>query len=205
MNGGIHHTLEGTMLKQSFITLSFILFTLTTSALAASPSPTVTVVMETTLGPITLELDRQRAPITVGNFIAYARSGFYNGTIFHRVMPGFMVQGGGFTTNLMEKATRPPIKNEAHNGLSNRRGTIAMARTDFPDSATSQFFINVVDNLPLDPGKYTASGYAVFGHVIAGMDVVDRIAATPTTFRNQLFANLPVKTISITRVTIREK
>ncbi|HEU0264677.1 MAG TPA: peptidylprolyl isomerase [Geobacterales bacterium] len=161
--------------------------------------------METTIGSITLELDRQRAPITVSNFISYARSGFYNGTIFHRVIPGFMVQGGGFTTTFMEKSPRPPIKNEARNGLSNRRGTIAMARTPIPDSATSQFFINVVDNLPLDPGKDDANGYAVFGHVTAGMDVVDRIAATPTTFRNQLFANLPVKTISITKVIIREK
>ena len=136
----------------------------------------------TALGTITIALNPEKAPISVRNFLAYLRAGHYDGTIFHRVIPGFMVQGGGFTIELEEKATRPPIRNEAKNGLRNSRGTVAMARTGDPDSATSQFYVNVRDNHRLDFG-IGGAGYAVFGEVIEGMDVVDRIATVPTTSR----------------------
>lgn len=138
--------------------------------------------LETSLGDIVIELDQQKAPNTVENFLGYVESGFYNGTIFHRVISNFMVQGGGFDTSHKKKNTRPPIKNEAKNGLSNVRGSIAMARTGDPHSATAQFFINVVDNDMLDHTAETAQGwgYAVFGKVTEGMDVVDKIRAVPT-------------------------
>jgi len=152
--------------------------TATPAADAAHP----TVVLETTLGRIKIALDRDKAPQSVDNFLEYVRAGHYDGTIFHRVIPGFMVQGGGFDSSMKQKATRPPIKNEASNGLHNRRGTVAMARTNDPDSATSQFFINVKDNPALDYGPRNA-GYAVFGEVVDGMGVVDRIVAVPTTTR----------------------
>jgi peptidyl-prolyl cis-trans isomerase A (cyclophilin A) len=137
------------------------------------------VVLETSLGTIKVALDRDKAPVTVENFLQYVRSGHFDGTVFHRVIPNFMIQGGGFDSGLKQKATRPPIKNEASNGLKNRRGTLAMARTNDPDSATAQFFINLKDNTPLDYGVRNA-GYAVFGEVVEGMGVVDRIAAVPT-------------------------
>jgi cyclophilin family peptidyl-prolyl cis-trans isomerase len=139
--------------------------------------------MVTSEGTIILELDGRQAPITVGHFLELVDSGFYDGTIFHRVMPGFMVQGGGHTPNLVRKETDATIPNESGNGMSNVRGTIAMARTGDPHSANSQFFINVVDNTRLDPKKDSAGGnwgYTVFGFVIQGMEVVDKIAATPT-------------------------
>lgn len=147
---------------------------------------TVTVVMETTLGNVEIELNEAKAPITVANFLSYVDAKFYDGTIFHRVIPNFMVQGGGFTADMTQKSTKAPIKNEANNGLENRRGTIAMARTMIVDSATCQFFINTVDNGFLnfrspDPRGY---GYAVFGSVVVGMDVVDKIAAVQTGFKN---------------------
>jgi len=162
-----------------------------TPADAAHP----TVVLETTLGRIKIALDRDKAPQSVDNFLEYVRSGHYDGTIFHRVIPGFMVQGGGFDTSMKQKATRPPIKNEASNGLHNRRGTLAMARTNDPDSATSQFFINVKDNPALDYGPRNA-GYAVFAEVVDGMGVVDRIVAVPTTTRPP-HADVPVTPILI--------
>jgi peptidyl-prolyl cis-trans isomerase A (cyclophilin A) len=143
----------------------------------------------TALGTIEIALDPQKAPITVKNFLSYVRSGHYDGTIFHRVIPGFMIQGGGFTPELEEKPTGPPIRNEARNGLRNSRGTIAMARTNDPDSATCQFFINVKDNHMLDFG-ISGAGYAVFGNVIKGMEVVDRIVAVPTTSRGP-YENVP--------------
>ena len=138
--------------------------------------------IETSLGTITLELNEAKAPATVANFAEYAKAGFYDGTIFHRVIDGFMIQGGGFTKDMNQKATREPISNEAMNGLSNKRGTIAMARTMVVDSATSQFFINLVDNDFLDFTSPTPQGfgYAVFGEVTDGMDVVDRIAKVKT-------------------------
>jgi len=161
-----------------------------------------TVVMETSLGSITLELDNAKAPVSVANFLAYADAGFYDGTIFHRVIPNFMIQGGGYTADLKQKPTQPPVKNEAANGLKNLRGTIAMARTRVVDSATSQFFINHKDNPALDHRAPTpdAFGYAVFGKVVKGLEVVDRIAAVQTRAQNMLFENLPVETVVIKSV-----
>jgi len=142
----------------------------------------VTVVFETNHGPITLELYPDKAPKTVANFTDYVRAGQYNGTVFHRVIPGFMAQGGGFTAELSQKSVKEPITNEADNGLKNDRGTIAMARTGEPHSATAQFFINVADNAFLNFTAPTRQGwgYAVFGKVTSGMDVVDAIVALPT-------------------------
>ena len=162
-----------------------------------------TVLIDTNLGKIKVELFRKEAPVTVKNFLGYVKSGFYNGTIFHRVIPGFMVQGGGFTEEMAEKATGEPIKNEATNGLKNQRGTIAMARTNVVDSATAQFFINTVDNDFLNhrEGGPDAFGYAVFGKVISGMDVVDKIAATPTGYRGGM-ADVPTTPVVIKSVKI---
>jgi len=145
-------------------------------------SKTIKVRVTTNMGEFVLELYPDRAPITVKNFLRYVDRRFYDGTIFHRVIPGFVIQGGGYTKDLVEKPTDPPIKNEANNGLRNERGTIAMARTSIIDSATSQFFINLKDNDFLNHRDQTPSGfgYAVFGRVIQGMDVVDRIAQVPT-------------------------
>ena len=137
------------------------------------------IVLSTSLGDITVELDAAKAPITVKNFLGYVESGFYDGTIFHRVIPDFMVQCGGFTADMVQKKTNPPIKNEANNGLSNEPYTLAMARTSDVDSATSQFFINLADNVFLDHGKRDF-GYAVFGRVVKGTEVVDKIAAVKT-------------------------
>lgn len=136
------------------------------------------VLMETTSGDILLELFADKAPLTVENFLRYVDSAFYDNTVFHRVIKDFMIQGGGLTLRLEEKPTEDPIKNEADNGLSNKRGTVAMARTGEPHSATAQFFINLVDNVDLDYSAPTAEGYgyAVFGQVAEGMDVVDKIA-----------------------------
>jgi cyclophilin family peptidyl-prolyl cis-trans isomerase len=147
-----------------------------------APDGPVRVRMDTTAGPIVLELDPTKAPTTVANFLDYVRSDFYAGTVFHRVTSGQMrvIQGGGMTTDFQPKPTNDPIRNEAKNGLSNVRGTIAMARTSDPDSATSQFFINVSDNTFLDPDPYRdPHGYAVFGQVVEGMDTVEKIASAP--------------------------
>jgi peptidyl-prolyl cis-trans isomerase A (cyclophilin A) len=140
------------------------------------------VLMETSLGNVKLELFAKEAPISVKNFLDHVNSRFYDGTVYHRVIPNFMIQGGGFTADLNRKQTSPPIKNEADNGLKNRSGTLAMARTSVVDSATSQFFINVVDNDFLNHRDKTTQGYgyAVFGKVIEGMEVVDKIAAVKT-------------------------
>jgi peptidyl-prolyl cis-trans isomerase A (cyclophilin A) len=137
------------------------------------------VIFSTTKGDLTIELYADKAPVSVRNFLAYVDSGFYDGVIFHRVIPGFVIQGGGFTAEMVKKTTRAPIKNEADNGLKNRRGTLSLARTQDVNSATSQFFINLQDNAALDhrPGNF---GYAVFGKVVKGMDVVDAIAGVPT-------------------------
>lgn len=150
------------------------------SAAAAATNPVV--LIATSLGDITVELDAAKAPLTVANFLAYVDDGFYDGTIFHRVIKGFMIQGGGLTADMSQKPTRAPVRNEAGNGLRNRRGTIAMARTTAVDSATAQFFINHADNDSLDhrDNSPRGFGYAVFGRVTAGMDVVDRIAQVPT-------------------------
>lgn len=137
------------------------------------------VVLNTSLGDITVELDAEKAPITVKNFLDYVNAGFYDGTIFHRVIRGFMIQGGGMTPDMQQKATQDPIRNEADNGLKNLRGTLAMARTQAKDSATAQFFINLVDNAFLDHNDRDF-GYAVFGKVVQGMDVLDKIGDVKT-------------------------
>ena len=169
---------------------------------AAQDNPVV--VIETSLGAITAELDRGNAPVSVANFLAYADAGYYAGTVFHRVIRGFMIQGGGLTADLERKETRAPIRNAAANGLSNERGTLAMAGTNAVDSATSQFFINTVDNAGLDnrgtsPAEY---GYAVFGRVIDGMDVVDRIENVATGRRGP-FQDVPETTVEILSVTVQ--
>jgi peptidyl-prolyl cis-trans isomerase A (cyclophilin A) len=163
---------------------------------------TTEVTIQTNKGTMELELDEQKAPITVANFISYVKSGFYNQTIFHRVIPGFMIQGGGFTSSLQQKPVNAPIKNEADNGLRNLRGTIAMARTAEQDSATSQFFINVSDNAFLDHGQRDYYGYAVFGKVVKGLDVADKISQVATTSSGP-YQNVPVKPIIIQSVTIK--
>jgi len=152
--------------------------------------------LETSMGNIVIELNEQAAPVTVKNFLGYVEEGFYDGTIFHRVIPDFMIQGGGFTTEMEQKETREPIINEAANGLKNERGTIAMARQNDPDSATCQFFINHRDNGPLDYVENIRPGYTVFGKVIEGMDVVDAIASVVTTTRMD-YNDVPVKPIVI--------
>ena len=153
------------------------------------------VVLSTTLGEITIELYPDKAPVTVENFLAYVDAGFLDKTIFHRVIPGFVLQGGGFTEKMDQKKTRPPIKNEAENGLKNERGTLSMARTSDINSATSQFFINLKNNSSLDHGTRDF-GYAVFAKVTAGMDVVDKIAAVPTGNHGR-FQDVPVKAVII--------
>lgn len=159
--------------------------------------------IETSMGSITLELDDAKAPVTVKNFLAYAKEGHYDGTIFHRVIDGFMIQGGGFDKSMDQKETRAPIRNEAMNGLKNDRGTIAMARTMIVDSATSQFFINLVDNEFLNFTSPTPQGfgYAVFGKVTDGMEVVDAIAKVRTGFHGP-HQNVPEEPVVIRKVTV---
>jgi len=174
-----------------------------TSGLAQKKSDNPTVVIQTSMGDITVELFQAKAPKSVENFLAYAQAGFFSGTIFHRVIKGFMVQGGGFAPDMTRKATRPPIPNEAKNGLKNTRGTLAMARTPEVNSATAQFFINTADNGPLDhrgdaPDAY---GYAVFGKVTKGMNVVDRIENTATGNKGS-YQNVPLQPILIKSVQI---
>ncbi|MEN8127881.1 MAG: peptidylprolyl isomerase [Planctomycetota bacterium] len=157
--------------------------------------------MVTNKGEILVELNAKKAPITVANFLAYIKDGFYNDTVFHRIIKGFMVQGGGMTVDLQKKKTKPPIKNESYNKLRNKRGTIAMARTNAPDSATSQFFINHVDNRTLDFDGPYKPGYAVFGKVTKGMEVVDAIAEIATK-RVGPHGNVPVEQVVIKSVTL---
>jgi len=170
------------------------------AAQAAHPS----VLLKTTEGDIRVELYPEKAPKTVDNFLQYVKSGQYNGTIFHRVIRGFMIQGGGYTTSFVEKPTRAPIPLESQNGLKNVAGSIAMARTSDPNSATAQFFINTVDNPGLDYPNPDGHGYAVFGKVTQGMDVVKRIEAMPTTTRGPM-ADVPQKEIVIQSATVVAK
>jgi peptidyl-prolyl cis-trans isomerase A (cyclophilin A) len=156
----------------------------------------VRVKFTTTMGVFTLELAASRAPRSVANFTQYVRDGHYTGTIFHRIVGNFVVQAGGYTADGAEKPTREAVVNESGNGLSNRRGTVAMARTDDPHSATSQFYVNLVDNLALDPGP-TRWGYAVFGRVIEGMDVIDRIASVATGSKGPFTEDTPLQPIVI--------
>jgi peptidyl-prolyl cis-trans isomerase A (cyclophilin A) len=175
---------SSTLRSRAFVT-ALVIASWAGICLGQSKSDTTKVVLKTSLGEITVTLFNRAAPITVKNFLAYVDSGFFNGTIFHRVIPGFMIQGGGHTKDMGEKATFPPIKNESDNRLKNERGTLSMARTSDPHSATSQFFINLVNNAGLDYGARGSWGYAVFGKVIQGMDVVDKIARVPTESRGQ--------------------
>jgi cyclophilin family peptidyl-prolyl cis-trans isomerase len=163
------------------------------------------VLIKTSLGDMTVELYPDKAPKTVENFLAYVNGKFYDGTIFHRVIDNFMIQGGGFTPELRQKATRPSIANEAKNGLSNTRGTLAMARTGDPNSATAQFFINVVDNSRLD---YTSDangatwGYCVFGKIVSGLDVVDKIKAVPTGAQGPFKSDVPTTPVVIEKISV---
>ncbi|MCY1396992.1 Peptidyl-prolyl cis-trans isomerase A precursor [compost metagenome] len=179
------------MLKKILLAAGSVMFA--TSLMAASAAAPH-VVLDTSMGKIEIELDPVKAPVTTKNFLEYVDSGFYTNTIFHRVIPGFMAQGGGFTAQMQQKDTKDPIKNEASNGLKNVRGTLSMARTSNPNSATSQFFINVADNDFLNPGR--DAGYAVFAKVVSGMDVVDNIVNSQTTTK-QGMQNVPVDPILI--------
>jgi cyclophilin family peptidyl-prolyl cis-trans isomerase len=175
------------------------------AAVPPTPAPgNAVAVISTSMGDITIELFNDRAPVSVENFVQYAAEGFYSDTVFHRVRAGFMIQGGGYTPSLAEKPTRGPIQNEATNGLRNARGTVAMARMATLRSATSQFYINVVDNRMLDHTGYSPDefGYAVFGRVLSGMDVVDRIAASPTHSTGGM-DDVPVEPVIIRSVRIQ--
>ncbi|HWH73795.1 MAG TPA: peptidylprolyl isomerase [Methylibium sp.] len=170
----------------------------------AAPAWAQKVRLSTTAGDIVLQLDREKAPKTVDNFLGYVKSGFYAGTIFHRVIPNFMIQGGGMDPAMIEKKTGSPIPLESKNGLKNERGTIAMARTSDPNSATAQFFINLTDNPYLDQSNSRdGNGYAVFGRVIEGMEVVDKIRDVPTTTKG-MHANVPVEPIVIKKATLEK-
>jgi cyclophilin family peptidyl-prolyl cis-trans isomerase len=190
------------MTRQILLALLAAGFLLAGLAVAQTPA-TTKVLMKTSKGDITIELTPAKAPVTVKNFLSYVRAKFYDGTIFHRVMPNFMIQGGGLTAELHEKASNAPIKNEAANGLKNLRGTIAMARTSEVDSATCQFFINLVDNNFLDHRNDTPDGfgYCVFGKVVSGMDVVDAIAKVRTGTRHGM-QNVPLEPVTILSVEV---
>ncbi|SDD80302.1 peptidylprolyl isomerase [Aquimonas voraii] len=202
------------MLRSLALTLAFLPFasfaqdTAPSAAAAPAPAPAASeqpaapaprVALTTNLGRIVIELDPVKAPKSSENFLQYVRDGFYAGTVFHRVIPGFMAQGGGFTADLQLKPTRAAIPNEANNGLSNLRGTVAMARTNDPHSATAQFFINVVDNQRLDfvSEQDGLWGYAVFGKVVEGMEVVDKIIAIPTGGQGPLPRDVPLEPVLI--------
>jgi len=184
-------------MKSPIVLFASLLVLFASMTAAAEPQR---VLMQTSLGDITLELDADKAPKTVANFLAYVDDGFYDGTIFHRVIGDFMIQGGGLQPDMEKKATRAPVENEAKNGLKNLRGSIAMARTNDPHSATAQFFINHKDNPNLDYPSFDGWGYAVFGRVVDGMDVVDAIAAVPTGVRAG-HRDVPQQTVLIESVT----
>jgi peptidyl-prolyl cis-trans isomerase A (cyclophilin A) len=170
----------------------------------SGPALAQKVLFSTSAGDIVIELDAAKAPKTVANFLAYVNAGHYEGTVFHRVMPGFMIQGGGMNAELQEKPTKPPIVLESRNGLTNQRGTVAMARTNVPDSATAQFFVNLKDNAFLDAANARdGNGYAVFGRVVAGMDVVDRIAAVPTANKG-MHQNVPAMPVTIRKASVEK-
>ncbi len=185
--------------------LAITLWSTQTSALAAESNPIVR--MQTSKGVIVLELNSAKAPRTVENFLRYVEDGFYDGTIFHRVIEGFMMQGGGFTADYKKKPTRAPVANEADNGLKNDRGTIAMARTSNPNSATAQFFINVVDNSRLNHSSPTRRGwgYAVFGRVTEGMDVVDKIRRVKTGSGGPFRQDTPQTPVIIEKMVVVQK
>jgi peptidyl-prolyl cis-trans isomerase B (cyclophilin B) len=184
-------------MKIAFISALSVLAAVTPAVAADNPK----VILDTPKGQLTIELYPKEAPETVKNFLAYVDAGFYNGTIFHRVIPNFMIQGGGFTPDMQQKPTRAPIKIESDNGLKNLRGTLAMARTQDPNSATAQFFINSVDNAFLNFTAKTVQGwgYAVFGKVVQGMEVVDEISKVKTGAKD-MHRDVPVETVTITSV-----
>ncbi len=184
--------------------LQKLLFLCATLFVLPSAFAQTVVEIQTSQGLILVELNDKKAPDTVANFLNYAKRGFYNGTIFHRVIDGFMIQGGGFNQDMVQKQTDEPIQNESKNGLKNLRGTIAMARTSAPHSATAQFFINLVDNHNLDYPSFDGWGYCVFGKVIAGMDVVDKIATMPTG-NVGAHQNVPTSPIIINGIQISQK
>ncbi len=196
-------------LQNLFLALTIVLLPVTGFSQDNQPNNKETgmvkVTMDTNKGVIKLELDSGKAPLTVANFVEYAKAGFYDNTIFHRVIPGFMIQGGGFTLETRQKPTRNTIKNEADNGLQNVKGSIAMARTSDPQSATAQFFINVADNHFLDYKSATPQGwgYAVFGKVTEGMDTVEKIEKVKTG-NNSGMADMPLEQVIIRKVTIEE-
>ena len=189
------------MLKKIALALILALVCCSATTAIAAETKNPVVLMETSMGKIKIELFASEAPVSVNNFLDYTNKGFYNGTIFHRVINGFMIQGGGFTTDFNQKPTNAPIKNEAGNGLKNDRGTIAMARTGDPDSATAQFFINVVNNDGLNRPNPDGFGYAVFGKLIEGMAVVDKIKAVKTGVTMGM-PNVPETPVVIKSVTI---
>lgn len=181
-----------------------LLFSTATHAADKNNMSTTTIKLTTNQGEITLELDAEKAPNTVKNFVTYVKEGFYEGVIFHRIISNFMAQGGGFTTDFKQKDTHSPIENEADNGLKNDRGTIAMARTSDPHSATGQFFINLVDNDFLNHSSKTSQGwgYAVFGKVTEGMDVVDKMAAIPTGSGGMFPSDVPKEEVVIEKAEV---
>lgn len=182
------------MFRHVFLSLALTAVVVSAS-MAQAPNPVV--VFETSMGNITVELAPDKAPKTVANFLMYVKEGFYSGTTFHRVIPGFMIQGGGFTPDGQQKKTKAAIVNEASNGLKNVRGAISMARTDDPNSATSQFFIVVADSAFLDYGSVAKPGYAVFGKVLAGMDVADKIVAAPRGAGDKPNSPIMIKAVTV--------
>lgn len=186
-----------------FFTAVAMLFALSTSSWGAAPKPQVR--LATTMGDIIIELDMERAPQTVNNFLTYLQFGSYNGTLFHRVIPGFVIQGGGFSPDLQRVPTQAPVKNESKGGLSNLAGTIAMARTSDPHSATNQFYINLRDNTALDFGGRadpSGWGYTVFGRVVEGMDVVRKISTVRTGAKGPFRSDVPVDNVVVNEATL---
>lgn len=197
-----HSPVRGLLIAVGFLACFFVLIS-GTSIRAENQEP-LRVAITTSMGTIVVELNAEKAPLTVENFLEYGNDNFYEGTIFHRVIPGFMIQGGGFTADMERKTTREPIRIESNNGLKNDRGTIAMARTGDPHSATSQFFINTADNHALNFSAPTVRryGYTVFGKVVSGMDVVDRIEAVETASRGPM-NDVPVTPVVIESISLK--
>ncbi len=189
-------------LRLSFLTIGLSVGLSTAAALVCTPALAQNVKLATSMGDITISLDKAKAPKTVENFLSYVKAGHYDGTVFHRVIADFMIQGGGMDAEMKEKTTKAPIPLESSNGLSNLRGTVAMARTGDPNSATSQFFVNVVDNQRLDKAQARdGNGYAVFGKVVSGMDVIDKIRAVEIAPKGP-HGHVPVKPIVIKKATV---
>lgn len=181
------------------VAITFAVLTTLPACSQAEPPDGPVVLVSTSMGDIKIGLYEKKAPISVKNFLAYANEGFYDGTIFHRVIPGFMIQGGGFTEKMEQKEVKPPIKNEAENGISNEEGTVAMARTNVVDSATSQFFISVKNNPFLDHQSKAQFGYCVFGKVVEGLDIVHKIEGVQTGRRN-MYSDVPLEPVVIKSV-----